>query len=756
MSQPSPAQSITDSEKKALLKEYRVLLSALKPQLLKADRKLIRQAFELAMDAHKDTRRKSGEPYIFHPLAVAQIVASEIGLGPLAVVCALLHDVVEDTEISLDDIEKDFGNKAAEIIDGLTKISVLFDVKGFIQAENIRKVLLTLAKDVRVILIKLADRLHNMRTMDSMPRNKQIKIVSETVYLYVPLAHRLGLYNIKSELEDLAMKYSEPKIYKQIAIGLAESKDERNKYINEFIRPLKEKISDLKMPFEIFGRPKSISSIWRKIKEKSISFEEVYDKFAIRIIIDAPVELEKAVCWNIYSIVTDIYRPNTDRLRDWISTPKANGYEALHTTVMGQQGKWVEVQIRSSRMNELAEKGYAAHWIYKEKGLPQETESAVDDWLRRVRELLDNPETNTLDFIDDFKLNLLVEEIYVFTPKGEIKVMPSNSSVLDFAFQIHSDLGYICIGAKVNHKIEPISYNIKNGDQIEILTSKKQKPTEEWLKFAVTPKAKSKIKEVLREDRKRIIEVGKRTLESIFKENKISINTPNVNKIIAYYNLGNTNDLYYSIGLGNFQWNELDNFIRQGDSIELKENAKPKTEDIELAIKNKLIHNSNLFVFDEGISSVDYNLAECCKPIAGDDVFGFINKNNLVEIHRANCPQAVNTISKYGYKILRTKWNRQHQIAFLTGLKINGIDDVGVMFKITTVISGELKINMQSITIETDDGLFEGFIKIYVKDTNQLNELVEKLQQLDGILSVTRVEDDSDKTEVNNTVNAKV
>lgn len=737
----STSQAITESEKKALLKEYRHLLSALKPQMLKADRKLIRRAFEMAMEAHQDTRRKSGEPYIFHPLAVAQIVASEIGLGPLAVVCALLHDVVEDTELTLEDIEKEFGKNAAEIINGLTKISVLLDGQGYLQAENIRKVLLTLAKDVRVILIKLADRLHNMRTLESMQRNKQIKIASETVYLYVPLAHRLGLYNIKSELEDLAMKYTEPKVYKQIAAKLAESKKERNRYINEFIKPLKENLNAVGVGYDIFGRSKSISSIWRKIREKSITFEEVYDKFAIRIIVDTTEDNEKAACWQVYSVVTDIYRPNPDRLRDWISTPKANGYEALHTTVMGPQGKWVEVQIRSVRMNEIAEKGYAAHWKYKEKNEEAESEFIIDDWLRRVRELLENPETNTLDFIDDFKLNLFSDEIYVFTPKGELRILPAGASVVDIAFDIHSDLGFHCIGAKVNHKIEPISYKLRSGDQVEVLTSRKQKPTEEWLKYIVTAKARSKVKEVLRNERRRIVDIGRRTLESIFKENKISINSPNLNKVVSYYNLTDIQELYYSIGIGNFRWSDLDNFVKNGEDIDVKAGATAHNDNIELAIKNRLIHNSNLFVFEDGQGTVDYNLAECCKPIAGDEVFGFINKNNDVEIHRANCPQAMNAISKYGYKMVRTKWNKQHQIAFLTGLKINGIDDVGVMFKITTIISGELKINMQSITIETDDGLFEGLIKVYVRDTQQLNELVERLQSLDGILSVTRLDE---------------
>ena len=733
---------ITNLERKEILRQYKILLSSLKPQMQKGDHKQIRLAFEMALDAHKEMRRRSGEPYILHPLAVAQIVAKEIGLGPVGVICALLHDVVEDTEITLEDVELEFGKKVRERIDGLTKISVIFDQHGFVQAENIRKILLTLANDVRVILIKLSDRLHNMRTMDSMPRNKQLKIASETVYLYVPLAHRLGLYSIKTELEDLSLKYSEPKIFKQITLKLSDSKKERDKYINEFIKPIKEVIPEHGIKkFEIFGRPKSISSIWRKMKEQGVLFDEVYDKFAIRIIVDSDVENEKADCWRVYSIVTDFYHPNPDRLRDWISTTKANGYEALHTTVMGPKGKWVEVQIRTRRMDEIAEKGYAAHWKYKEK---QIGESAVDDWLKSIRELLENPDTNTLDFIDDFKLNLFADEIYVFTPIGDIKVLPKNSSILDFAFEIHSDVGCRCIGAKLNQKIVPISHRLNNGDQVEILTSQKMKPSEDWMNYVVTAKAKAKLKDVFREERRRIISIGKKVLENIFKEYKVNFNNSNLNKLLGFYKLNNSNDLYHSVGVGNFHISEIQNFVKQGDEIELRNKEKKNSVDLELAIKNKLQHNANLFVFGAGSETIDYNLAECCKPIPGDDVFGFISKKEEVEIHRPNCPKAINSISKYGYKIVRTKWTKQHQITFLTGLKITGIDDVGVMFKITNVISGIEKINMQSITIDTNDGLFEGIIKVFVKDTQQLQDLMNSMKDLEGILTVTRFEENSE------------
>lgn len=738
----SAETSTPELERKEILKQYRNLLKSLRQQMNKDDKKMIRQAFEMALEAHKETRRKSGEPYILHPLAVAQIVSSEIGLGPTAVACALLHDVVEDTETTLEDIERDFGKKAAEIVDGLTKIDVVFDVKGYLQAENIRKILLTLAKDVRVILIKIADRLHNMRTLDAMSRNKQLKIASETQYLYVPLAHRLGLYAIKLELEDLIMKYNEPRIYQEIMEKLAESKRERNRYINEFIRPLQEELAHQKIKAKIFGRPKSLHSIWRKMKEKDVPFEEVYDKFAVRIIVDAPEELEKSECWRVYSLVTDSYRPNPDRLRDWISTPKSNGYEALHTTVMGPKGKWVEVQIRSKRMDEIAEKGYAAHYKYKEN---ETTDSTLDEWIRKIRELLDNPDTNTLDFIDDFKLNLFADEIYVFTPNGDLKILPSNATVLDFAYEIHSDIGSHCIGGKLNHKIVPLSNVLNNGDQVEILTSKRQRPSEDWLGFVVTAKAKSKIKEVLKIERKQIIDKGRQLFDKEWEILKDHRATPMFNKILEHYNIASVNDLYYTIGINELKAEDVIQIAIQKEVKKKESFDKLDNSQMEQAIKSKLMQNANVMVFGEDSDQIDYNLAECCKPIPGDEVFGYINKNNEIEVHRSNCPKAINVISKYGYRIVKTKWTKQHQIAFLTGLKITGLDDVGVMFKITNVISGELKLNMQSITIDTKDGVFEGIIKVFVNDTSHLNNLMAKLRSLDGILSLTRLEEQTEQ-----------
>lgn len=733
--------STPELERKEILKQYRNLLKSLRQQMNKQDKRMIRVAFEKALEAHKETRRKSGEPYILHPLAVAQIVASEIGLGPLAVECALLHDVVEDTETTLEDIERDFGKKAAEIIDGLTKIDVVFDVKGYLQAENIRKILLTLAKDVRVILIKIADRLHNMRTLDAMSRNKQLKIASETQYLYVPLAYRLGLYAIKLELEDLVMKYNEPRIYQELMDKLAESKRERNRYINEFIKPLQEELQHRKIKANIFGRPKSIHSIWRKMKEKDIPFEEVYDKFAVRIIVDAPEELEKAECWRVYSMITDSYRPNPDRLRDWISTPKSNGYEALHTTVMGPKGKWVEVQVRSKRMDEIAEKGFAAHYKYKENEI---TDSTLDEWIRKIRELLENPDTNTLDFIDDFKLNLFSDEIYVFTPNGDLKILPSRATVLDFAYEIHSDIGNHCIGGKLNHKIVPLSHVLSNGDQVEILTSKRQHPSEDWLGFVVTAKAKSKVKEVIKTERKQIIDQGKQLFDKEWELHKDHRTTPLFNKILEHYNIASINDLYYNIGVNEIKAEEAVK-IANHKEVKKKPVDNMDSSQMEQAIKLRLMQNANIMVFGEESDQIDYNLAECCKPIPGDEVFGYINKNNEIEVHRSNCPKAINAISKFGYKIVKTKWTKQHQIAFLTGLKITGLDDVGVMFKITNVISGELKLNMQSITIDTKDGVFEGIIKVFVNDTSHLNNLMAKLRSLDGILSVTRLEEQTEQ-----------
>src|ERR1700722_14534151 len=530
-----------EQEKKEILNRYRGLLRSSRRKFDDDDKRMIRKAFNVALEAHKTARRKSGEPYIYHPIAVARIVAEEIGLGAVAIACALLHDTVEDTDITLKDIEGMFGKKVASIIDGLTKISGVFDASSSLQAENFRKMLLTLAEDVRVIIIKLADRLHNMRTLDSMERTKQLKIASETLYLYAPLAHRLGLNTIKSEMEDLSLKYTEPVLFAEIAQKLKETQAERSRYIHRFITPIREALHDQKFKFRIFGRPKSVYSIWKKIKNKGVPFEEVYDIFAIRVLIDSTPEQEKSDCWRIYSLVTDFYYPNPDRLRDWISTPKANGYEALHTTVMGPSGQWVEVQVRSERMNEVAEKGYAAHWKYKQG--QEHTEDPLEEWLRKIRESLANPDSNALDFIDDFKLNLFADEIFVFTPKGEMRSMPVNSTALDFAFDVHTEIGTKCIGAKVNHKLVPLSHKLNSGDQVELLTSNKQSPKSDWINYVVTAKAKSHIKTLLKEEKVKLAEGGKEILKRKMRHVKMTFNEETVNGLAAFLKLPDSQEL---------------------------------------------------------------------------------------------------------------------------------------------------------------------------------------------------------------------
>jgi len=724
-----------EAEKKEILKRYRALLRACKPTLQKGDKQMIRKAFDMALESHNDMRRKSGEPYIYHPIAVAQIAAEEIGLGTTSIVCALLHDVVEDTDVSLLDIELIFGKKVSKIIDGLTKISGIFDPNSSIQAENFRKMLLTIADDVRVILIKLADRLHNMRTMEFMPRDKQLKIASETSYLYAPLAHRLGLYAIKSELEDLSMKYTDPDTYKFIAKKLNEKKAERERYVIEFIGPIKEILAEQGIDAEVFGRSKSIHSIWNKMRKKSTPFEEVYDLFAIRIIIDAKPELEKADCWKAYSIVTDLYRPNPDRLRDWISSPKGNGYESLHTTVMGPKGQWVEVQIRTTRMNEIAEKGFAAHWKYKESN----SDSGLDQWIQKVRDVLSNPESNALDFVADFKMNLFSDEIFIFTPKGSLIQLPQGATALDFAFEIHSDLGASCIGAKVNHKLVPISHILLNGDQVEIITSTKQTPKEDWLNFVVTAKAKSKIKSSLKEEKRRIAEDGKEILERKLKSIKITYSTENLNKLTLHFKLPSTQDLFYNIAKGKIDIKDLKEYALTEKSPEIV-NPNHFDAHVEGLIKKINKKDQETLLIGDDLQKIDYTLSPCCNPIPGDDVFGFVTINEGIKIHRNNCPNAATLMANYAYRIVKAKWTSQKELAFLTGLSILGIDDVGLVNRITKVISEDFKINIRSITISSNEGIFEGSIMVYVNSTAHLDNLMNKLKHIKGITGVSRFE----------------
>lgn len=725
-----------EQEKKLILREYRALLRALKSRIKPGDRKLIRRAFEMAAEAHKTMRRKSGEPYILHPLAVARICAEEIGLGVRSTICSLLHDTVEDTDINLDDVQKEFGSEISKIVDGLTKISNVIDVNASQQAENFRKILLTLTDDPRVILIKLADRLHNMRTLDSMRPEKQLKVSSETVYVYAPLAHRMGLYSIKTELEDLSMKYLEPDTYKEIARKLAETRRERTRYINEFIKPLKDKLEKTGLDFEIYGRPKSIHSIWNKMKKKGVSFEEVYDLFAIRIILNSLPETEKADCWKVYSIITDEYNPSPERLRDWLSNPKSNGYEALHTTVMGPQGKWVEVQIRTKRMNEIAEKGLAAHWKYKEG---TSDESRFDKWFSQIREVITSQDVDSVDFLHDFKRSFLAEEIYIYTPKGDVKMLPVGATALDFAFSVHSEVGVKCIGAKVNHKLVPISHKLRSGDQVEIITSNKQKPSEDWLNFVVTAKARSKIKDALKEAKRAIAEEGKYSVQRKLEGMGVAMNAQNIDEIVNFYKLSAPLELYYQVAIKNIDLKELKEFKIMGEKLEAPRPVKqPEVKQEPLGQIGK--KDTELIIFGESSDRIVYNLANCCKPIPGDDVFGFVTTGKGLTIHRTNCPNAARLMANYGHRLVKTKWAKNKEISFLTGLKIIGMDDVGVVNKITNIISGDLRINISAITIESREGVFEGTMKLFVHDKDELDELVKRLKSLSGIHSVERFE----------------
>lgn len=735
-----------EAEKQAILKDYRQLLRLAQPRMKKGDDKRIRHAFEMALDAHKHMRRKSGEPYIHHPIAVAKIVSGDMGLGTTSVICALLHDTVEDTALTIEDIRKEFGNNAAKIIDGLTKISKISHQTESAQAENYRKILLTLSDDIRVILIKIADRLHNMRTLDGQSRKNQLKIASETIYLYAPLSHRLGLYSIKGELEDLAMKYTETDKYKEIAKGLEATKRDRTKYINDFVRPLQEEMDKSGLKAKVFGRPKSISSIWNKMRKKEVDFEDVYDKFAIRVILDSTPEKEKEDCWRAYSIVTDKYSPQPNRMRDWLSHPKGNGYESLHTTVMGPGGQWVEVQIRTERMDEIAEKGLAAHYKYKENKFKNtnSTEDAIEGWLMQVREYLKNPDVNPIEFINDFKLQLYQKEIYIFTPKGQLKILPASATALDFAYTVHTNVGDTCIGAKVNNKLVPISHELKNGDQVEIITSRKQKPNEDWLNIVTTSRAKSKIKNALREEKRKIADDGKEILERKLSQLKANYSNENITLLAAFYKMPSPLDMLYGIAKGTINLSDLKQLRNVGGNLEIikpEKVGKPKDTDTEAYTNENsdIPKNAELVIFDES-SQFPYEFAKCCNAIPGDDVIGFISINGVIKIHRTGCPNIINLASKYGYRIIKTRWTASTTPSFLTAIKLIGIDDIGFIGKLTTIISGEMKLNMQSISLETNEGIFEGIIKVYVKNNDQVNKLIHKLKTIEGINQVMREE----------------
>ncbi|QJX45603.1 bifunctional (p)ppGpp synthetase/guanosine-3',5'-bis(diphosphate) 3'-pyrophosphohydrolase [Hymenobacter taeanensis] len=723
-------------ERQEILRHYRRLLRTAKPYLKEGDAKLIKKAFNTSLEAHKEMRRKSGEPYILHPLAVAQIVVEEIGLGTTSIVAALLHDVVEDTPWEIADVEREFGNKVARIVDGLTKISGVFEYGTSEQAENFRKMLLTLSEDVRVILIKLADRLHNMRTLDSMPRHKQLKIASETIYLYAPLAHRLGLYAIKTELEDLYLKYTDTEVYNELVNRVRQSRSARNRFIKEFVLPIDDELKAQGFGYEIKGRPKSIYSILKKMRKQNITFDEVYDLFAIRVILDVPQEQEKAACWQVYSIVTDFYQPNPDRLRDWVSTPKANGYESLHTTVMSRSGQWVEVQIRSRRMDDIAEKGYAAHWKYKDSGAIQ-PESTLEAWINKVREMLETNNSSALEFMDEFRQNLFVKEVYAFTPKGKLVILPDKATALDFAFEIHTHIGLRCLGAKVNQKLQPLSYELRNGDQVEILTSQKQRPTEEWLQYVITSKARSKIKEWLRDDKKSKAEDGRFLVEKRLELLGIEYTPDNLNRLLAHFNTRNAQEFFYRLAIGQIDGRDIKTDLFD-PAIEVPRSPsmlEPKAFDHEVQKIRGL--SANMLVIGEQTDKFDYTIAPCCNPIPGDDVFGFETEEGIV-IHRTSCPKAVQMMSNYGNRIVRAKWTEQLELAFLAGIRIKGSDRVGLVNDVTRIISNSLKVNMRSITIDSNDGMFEGQIMVFVNDTDHLNKMIQRLSKVNGVLQVER------------------
>jgi GTP pyrophosphokinase len=731
-----------EKENKAIAQEYKELLRISYQTLTTTDKKLIRKAFDVAVDAHKDQRRKSGEAYIFHPIAVAKIVASEIGLGATSIAAALLHDVVEDTPITVEDIEKLFNPKVAQLVEGLTKISLVQkDLNASVQAENFRKMILTLNDDVRVILIKLADRLHNMQTMDSMREDKQTKIASETLYIYAPLAHRLGLYNIKIKLEDLGLKYTEPEIYNEIVSKIKETKEEQDAYIKDISDVLKNSLDQEEIEYLIKGRPKSIYSIRRKMKAQNVSFDEVYDKFALRIVYKAQPNEEKFLAWKIYSIVTDHYRPSPSRLRDWISSPKSTGYEALHITVMGPRGRWVEVQVRSERMDEIAEKGYAAHYKYK-NGATEE--SGLDVWLNLLREALENSETNAVDFVEDFKMNLYSKEIFVFTPKGEIKSLPKGATSLDFAFSIHSELGIKTRGTRVNGKLVPLNHELKSGDQIDVITSQYQKPTANWLDYVTTSRAKTKIKNVLNENTKKIGEEGKEILTRKLKHLKINLSESVTNELVNFFKLKTSLDLYYRVGIGAIENQQLKDFAAQKSNTfinffknKIKRNQK-NTADADIH-KPEINNNYDLLVFGTEHDKLDYKLAPCCNPIPGDDVFGFVTINEGIKVHKKDCPNAIGMQSNYAYRIMIAKWIDSTQEEFKALLDITGMDVLGLTNQLTKVISNNMHVNIQSISLSTNAGLFHGQVAVIVQNNTILKKMINNIKKIDGIEKVTRV-----------------
>ena len=729
-----------EEENKEIARRYKDLLKGAYQSFESSDKKEIRKAFDIALEAHSDQRRKTGEPYIFHPIAVAKIVAYEIGLDSTSIVAALLHDVVEDTDYTLEDIERLFGENVARIVNGLTKISHLKkEQNASVQAENFRKMLLTLNDDVRVILIKIADRLHNMQTMDAMPTHKQVKISSETLYIYAPLAHRLGLYNIKSELENLGLKYTEPEVYTDILDKITQSKEEQKIYIQSFSNTIRETLDKEEFNYNIKGRRKSIYSIRKKMLSQGVTYEEIYDKFAIRIVYKSTLKEEKFDAWKIYSIVTDHFIPNPSRLRDWISQPKSTGYESLHITVMGPQGKWVEVQIRSERMNEIAEKGYAAHYKYKNQN---ERDSGLDDWLNKIKETLENPDSNAIDFVEDFKLNLYAKEIFVFTPDGDLKALPKDATALDFAFAIHTQVGMNCRGAKINGKLKPISQQLNSGDQVEIITSSNQKPNVGWLDFVVTARARTRIKNALKEDQKQIAEEGKEILTRKLRHLKITLSEKVINELVNHFKLKTSLDLFFRMGSGSIDNPQLKEFISQRNNafVNFFKNRIKRAPKSPIAIdKDEVIDHYDSLVFGKEEEQLDYKMSPCCNPIPGDKVFGFVTINDGIKVHKMDCPNAISLQSNYAYRIMKAKWIDSTKQEFKAILKIYGVDHVGMVNEITQIISKNMNVNIHGLNISGHDGIFEGSITISVQNKSQLQKLSDSIKRIEGIENVNRI-----------------
>ncbi len=738
----------SEGEIKSVRSKFDELLATMQPILQDEDVELVEKAYEIAVDAHKFQRRKSGEPYIFHPIEVARICYEEIGLGPTAVACALLHDVVEDTPLTLTDIKTIFGPKVTVIVDGLTKLDGTYKVDDVEspQAENFKKVLSTLVVDVRVALIKMADRLHNLRTIDAQPKHKQLKIAAETEYIYTPLAHRLGLYNIKTEFQDICLKITDQELYDEIQHKLSDSDQERTAYIEQFIKPLKEELQQLGVKFRVLGRIKATSSIANKIKNNGIAFEEIFDIFAVRIIIDVPGDKEKMYCWQIYSIITDVYKPIPERLKDWITTPKGNGYESLHTTVIGPKGRYVEVQIRSERMDEIAEKGFAAHWKYK--GVKKQ-ENVYDNWLDNIREILDAKHTNAMDFVNDFKTNLFDEEVYVYTPKGDMRIIPKGATALDFAFEIHTDVGYHAAAIKVNNKLVPMGYKLNNGDQVQVITNKNQKPNEDWLKMVITGKARSKIRSAMKDERRKIGEFGKEALERKLKNLKIDFED-NVDIISKHLGYKSRIDLYYGLSQDEVRIADIKNYDIEGGKIVFRKDEEalslvpnPLIDELKKIQRPTKVNKSNILVNNEPADMYQFSLATCCNPVQGDEIFAYLTTKEGLKIHRTSCSNATHILANYGYRVLKAEWigSPNSNSNFIVELLVRGVDSgPGVIQALTNELSNRLGINIKTFSIEGREGFFEGRIGIVVLNKDQLNLVVQSLEKLPGISSVIRTD----------------